>query len=120
MAFLYAVVDEAGEEFSNTWVNFIKKDGKDGGYKLTKAKVIEKADKTVGSELLQKNLPTQGNIIAYLDKVMGERTGSTWTSREVDKGAYVWAFPGTGFRPPVAKVEKQKDFNLLPTQYLVK
>ena len=120
MAFMYSEGDKAGEEFGTTWVNYIKKDGKDNGHKLTRAKAIEKADKTVGSELLQKNLPTQDNIIAYLNKVMGERTESTWTPREVDKSAYVWAFPGTGIRPPVAKVEKQKEFNRLPIEYLVK
>jgi hypothetical protein len=121
MAFMYAEGDKPGEDFSNNWVNFIKnKDGKEHGSSLTRAKAIEKADKTVGSELLQKNLPTQDNIIAYLNKVMGERTGTEWTPREVDKNAYVWSIPGSGFRPPIAKVEKQKDFNLLPIQYLVK
>jgi hypothetical protein len=119
MAFMYAEGDKPGEDFGTTWVNFIKnKDGgKDHGHNLTRAKAIEKADKTVGSDLLQKNLPTIDNIIAYLNKVMAERAGSEWTVREIDKSAYVWSFSGIRVR---AKVEKQKDFDLLPLPYLVK
>ncbi|HEV2949549.1 MAG TPA: hypothetical protein VGX70_19385 [Gemmataceae bacterium] len=118
MAFVCGEGDRSGEELGQNWVNFIKKkDAKgDQGSKLTGFRPIEKADKVVGSELLQKNLKTEDWIKEYIGKAMESRGSNEWGQREVEKNAYVWTFPGS--LRVFAKTKDSKTINLMPLQLI--
>jgi hypothetical protein len=118
MAFVCGDGDKSGEELGQYWVNFMKKkDSKgDPGSKLTGFRSIDKADKVVGSELLQKNLKTQEWIVEYIGKAMEARGSTEWGQREVKKNAYVWSFPGT--LRIAAKTRDSDTINLAPLQLL--
>jgi len=118
IAFVSGDGDKSGEELGQYWVNFMKKkEGKgDPGSKLTGFRSIDKADKVVGSELLQKNLKTQDWIVEYIGKTMEARGSTEWGQREVKKNAYVWVFPGSV--RIAAKTRDSETINLAPLQFL--
>jgi hypothetical protein len=116
IAFVSGDGDKSGEEFGQYWVNFMKKkEGKgDPGSKLTGFRPIDKADKVVGNELLQKSLKTQDWIVEYIGKAMEARGNTEWVQNEVKKNAFVWAFPNTV--PISAKTRDSVTIKLAPLQ----
>jgi pimeloyl-ACP methyl ester carboxylesterase len=111
MYFIYGDGDDASKQVAEYYVEQIKANKK--GHEHTGTKAIEEAGKVTGSELLQKNLKTQAQILKYIDNVMEDRGPPTeWSKRDVESKSYLWSFGGG--RPIPAKLKDEKTLNLLP------
>ncbi len=116
MAFVYGKEDEKSRTFAQAMKDAItstpafKKDNKLKEYSGVEA--IENT-KLVGSQLLNKDLPTEKWIIdKYLDPVLEKKTTREWVKRDTSKFRYVYVLPSK--QQIFAKMENEEMLRLVP------
>jgi alpha-beta hydrolase superfamily lysophospholipase len=78
-----------------------------------------KETKLSGNKLLLDDLPTSEAIVKFLNPVMEKRRNVAPRTRDVDKSAYFWTFPGSTL-PVQAKLPTDPNLPLIPVAKFMK
>jgi pimeloyl-ACP methyl ester carboxylesterase len=128
MGFYYGGEDAAGEKNAVHGLDEIRSAAKqidskldDDGFKAKYPRTIKFPigdTKLVGSELLQKDLPTQEAVLKYVNPVMEDRGTIGRRTRNLPTATYFWVFPGA--QPVLAGPADEETPPLIPVNLFQK